>query len=253
MINILIVDDEHKARNILHHYLVENIPHALDIRQAEGVDAALELLKSFSPDIVFLDVEMPLKTGFDFLSEIKSPSFDIIFTTAYNQYAIQAIKFSALDYLLKPIDPDELKIAVQRHLDQKESSRQREELYQNFLQNLEKKDAADYKIAIASSDGARFFNIRDIVRLEADSSYTHLFTADKKKFTASKTLKYFEEMLGDYDFMRIHKSHLINPSYIDRINGDHTLVYMTDGSEVEVSRRKKDELKDLIQKINTKS
>src|SRR5687767_5939526 len=130
MIRILIVDDEHKARNILHHYLVEFMPYAVDIKQAESVSSALDVLESFTPDIVFLDVEMPVKSGFDFLMEVKSPSFDIIFTTAFNQYAIQAIRFSALDYLLKPIDPDELKAAVQRHLDHKESAKEKEEIYQ---------------------------------------------------------------------------------------------------------------------------
>lgn len=249
MIRILIIDDEIKARNILHHYLVEHIPHALDIRQAESVTSALSALESFTPDIVFLDVEMPVKSGFDFLMEVKSPTFDIIFTTAYNQYAIQAIRFSALDYLLKPIDPIELKAAVQRHLDQREAVKDKEELYQNFIQNLEKKDAREYKIAIASSEGARFFNINEIVRLEADSSYTHIYTSGKKKFTASKTLKYFEEMLEDHGFIRTHKSHLINPSFIERINGDHTMVYLTDGSEVEVSRRKKDEMKAIIKNV----
>lgn len=252
MIQILIIDDEHKARNILHHYLVEFLPHAVDIRQADSAAAALETLESFTPDIVFLDVEMPVKSGFDFLMEVKSPTFDIIFTTAFNQYAIQAIRFSALDYLLKPIDPDELKAAVQRHLDHKESTKQKEEIYQNFIQNLEQKDERDYKIAIASSEGARFFKIQDLVRLEADSSYTHLYTTQKKKITASKTLKYFEEMLEEHGFLRVHKSHLINPAFIERINGDHTMIFMTDGGEVEVSRRKKEEMKDIIRKVNMK-
>lgn len=246
MIRILIIDDEHKARNILHHYLVEHIPEAMDIRQADGVDVAIAMLGEFSPDIVFLDVEMPVKSGFDFLVEVKSPSFDIIFTTAYNQYAIQAIRFSALDYLLKPIDADELKGAVQRHLDQKASTREKEELYQNLVRNLGKKDTRDFKIAVSSADGARFFMIDDIIRIEADSSYAHIFLIEGKRFTASKTLKYFEEMLEDYSFIRIHKSHLINPAHLLQVNGDHSIAVMRDGSQVEISRRKKDDVKNLI-------
>jgi two-component system, LytTR family, response regulator len=246
MIHILIIDDEHKARNILHHYLVENIQEDMDIRQAASVDAALSLLQEFTPDIVFLDVEMPVRNGFDFLSEVKSPAFDIIFTTAFNQYAIQAIRFSALDYLLKPIDPDELKTAVQRHLEHKATTREKEELYQNLVQNLGKKDIRDFKIAVTSTEGAHFFMIDDIIRIEADSSYAHIVLKDGKRFTASKTLKYFEEMLEEYSFLRVHKSHLINPAHIRQINADHSMATMTDGSQVEISRRKKDEVKNLI-------
>src|SRR5437867_4328929 len=115
MIKALVVDDEPKARNILQHYITSFIPEISEVRQAESVDAALEILKVYEPGIVFLDIEMPHKNGFDLLVAVKDPSFDVIFTTAYNQYAIQAIRFSALDYLLKPVDPDELKAAVERH------------------------------------------------------------------------------------------------------------------------------------------
>src|SRR5215213_9974002 len=115
MIKALIIDDEMKARNILKHYLESFVPQVTETRQADSVAAALQLLEVFQPDIVFLDVEMPHKNGFQFLMELNEPAFDVIFTTAYNQYAIQAIRFSALDYLLKPVDPDELKTAVERH------------------------------------------------------------------------------------------------------------------------------------------
>ena len=122
MIKALIIDDEAKARNILHHYLSSFITEITEIRQADGVDSALDILKVYQPDIVFLDVEMPHKNGFQFLMEINDPAFDVIFTTAYNQYAIQAIRFSALDYLLKPVDPDELKAAVDRHIEKRETT-----------------------------------------------------------------------------------------------------------------------------------
>src|SRR5215213_2141972 len=115
MIKALIVDDEVKARNILKHYLENFVPEVTEIRLADSVDSALQILDVYQPDIVFLDVEMPHKNGFQLLMELKNPAFDVIFTTAYNQYAIQAIRFSALDYLLKPVDPDELKTAVERH------------------------------------------------------------------------------------------------------------------------------------------
>jgi two-component system LytT family response regulator len=179
--------------------------------------------------------------------EIKDPAFDVIFTTAYNQYAIQAIRFSALDYLLKPVDPDELKAAVQRHLEKKESSRQKKELLDNLVSNIEKKEVKDFKIAVPSSEGVYFFMIDDILHLEAESSYTHIYLANRKPFIASKTLKHFEEMLDEFKFIRTHKSHLVNPHHITRISNDNEFVLLTDGSKVEVSRRKKDE---VLQQLN---
>src|SRR5215216_3652025 len=143
MIKALIVDDEQKARNIQQHYIVNFIPEIVEVRQAESVDAAITILQDYQPGIVFLDVEMPHKNGFDFLVQLKDPFFDVIFTTAYNQYAIQAIRFSALDYLLKPVDPDELKAAVMRHLEKQESVQQKKELFDNLVSNIEKREVRD--------------------------------------------------------------------------------------------------------------
>ncbi|HEU4469533.1 MAG TPA: LytTR family DNA-binding domain-containing protein [Flavisolibacter sp.] len=242
MITVLIIDDEVKARNVLRHYLESFVPQISEIRQADSVDAALDVLSVYKPDIVFLDVEMPHKNGFQFLIEVKEPLFDVIFTTAYNQYAIQAIRFSALDYLLKPVDPDELQAAVQRHLDKRESTSPQQDLYQNLVENISKKEVKDFKIAVPSAEGFYFFMIDDILRLEADRSYTHIHLVNKKPFIASKTLKHFEEMLEEFSFIRTHKSHLVNPKHITRLSSDNEFVLLTDGSKVEVSRRKKEEV-----------
>jgi len=242
MTKTLIIDDELKARNILHHYITNFIPEITEMKQADSVDTAIELLKDYKPDLVFLDVEMPYKNGFDFLLMVKEPSFDVIFTTAYNQYAIQAIRFSALDYLLKPVDPDELKIAVQRHLEKQQSAQQKKELFDNLVKNIEKKEVKDFKIAVPSSEGVYFFMIDDILRLEADGSYTHIHLLKRKPFIASKTLKHFEDMLDEFNFVRTHKSHLVNPKHITRISHDNEFVLLTDGSKVEISRRKKEEV-----------
>jgi two-component system, LytTR family, response regulator len=187
-------------------------------------------------------VEMPHKNGFQFLIEQKEPAFDVIFTTAYNQYAIQAIRFSALDYLLKPVDPDELKNAVQRHLEKRENGAEKKALYDNLVNNIEKKEVKDFKIAVPSSDGVYFFTIDEILRLEADRSYTHIHLVKKRPFIASKTLKHFEEMLEEFHFIRTHKSHLVNPKHITHLTNDNEYLLLTDGSKVEVSRRKKDEV-----------
>jgi two-component system LytT family response regulator len=246
MIKALIIDDEQKARNILDHYVKNFIPEITEIKQADSVDAALALLKDYDPGIVFLDVEMPHKNGFDFLIAVKEPSFDVIFTTAYNQYAIQAIRFSALDYLLKPVDPDELKAAVSRHAEKKESAQEKKQLFDNLVQNIDKKDIRDFRIAVPSNEGVYFFTIDEILRLEADRSYTHIHLVGKRPFIASKTLKHFEEMLDEFQFIRTHKSHLVNPRHITRVSNDNEFVLLTDGSKVEVSRRKKD---DVLQQL----
>jgi len=246
MIKALIIDDEQKARNIIDHYIKNFIPEISEVRQADSVDAAIDLLKAYQPGIVFLDVEMPNKNGFDFLTEIKESSFDVIFTTAYNQYAIQAIRFSALDYLLKPVDPDELKNAVLRHMEKQESAQQKKELFDNLVANIEKKEVKDFKIAVPSSEGVYFFMIDDILRMEADRSYTHIHLSNRKPFIASKTLKHFEEMLEEFKFIRTHKSHLVNPKHITRISNDNEFVLLTDGSKVEVSRRKKEEVQEQL-------
>ena len=242
MIKALIIDDEAKARNVLKHYLESFVPQITEIRQADSVDTAIEILGYCQPDIVFLDVEMPHKNGFQFLMEIKEPSFDVIFTTAYNQYAIQAIRFSALDFLLKPVDPDELQGAVQRHLEKKAAKQTQEVLYQNLVENINKKEVKDFKIAVPSAEGFYFFMIDDILRLEADRSYTHIHLVNKRPFIASKTLKHFEDMLEDFNFIRTHKSHLVNPKHITRLTSDNEFVLLTDGTKVEVSRRKKEDV-----------
>lgn len=242
MVKALIIDDEVKARNVLRHYVENFIPEITEVQQAESVDAALALLETYKPDIVFLDVEMPHKNGFDFLTALPAISFDVIFTTAYNQYAIQAIRFSALDYLLKPVDPDELKAAVLRHIEKKEDHNEQEELYRNLVANIEKKDVKDFRIAVPSSEGVHFFTIDEILRLEAERSYTHIHLVNKRPFLASKTLRHFEEMLSDFNFIRTHKSHLVNPKHITRVSNDKEFVLLSDGAKVEVSRRKKDEV-----------
>jgi two-component system LytT family response regulator len=242
MIKALIIDDELKARNILDYYLKNFVPEITDIRQAASVDEALSIVKEYEPHIVFLDVEMPHKSGFDFLTSHTNIPFDVIFTTAYNQYAIQAIRFSALDYLLKPVDPDELKAAVQRHVEKTETAKEKQVLYQNLVDNIEKKEVKDFRIAVPSAEGVYFFTVDEILRLEADRSYTHIHLVNKRPFIASKTLRHFEEMLDDFGFIRTHKSHLVNPRHITHVTNDNEHLLLSDGSRVEVSRRKKEEV-----------
>ncbi|QRR01228.1 LytR/AlgR family response regulator transcription factor [Dyadobacter sandarakinus] len=242
MVKVLIIDDEFKARNVLQHYIESFVPEISEVRCAASVEEARRILVGYNPGIVFLDVEMPHQNGFDLLQDLDTPSFDIIFTTAYNHYAIQAIRFSALDYLLKPVDPDELIQAVQRHMSKHESYRHKRQLYENLVANIEKKEIKEFRLAVPSSEGVFFFTIAEIVRLEADRNYTVIHLKDKRPFVASKTLKHFEEMLDQFKFIRTHKSHLVNPEHIVRISNSNEFIVLSDGSQVEISRRKKDEV-----------
>lgn len=184
----------------------------------------------------------PTRTGSTFLQLPNNPDFDVIFITAHNQYAVQAIRFSALDYLLKPISPEDLKEAVKRHTTKNESSRQRKMLFENLAANIDKRDMKDFRLAVPSSEGVFFFLVHEILRLEADRNYTIIHLINKRPFIASKTLKHFEDMLAKFRFIRTHKSHLVNLDHIIRISNNNEFIILSDGSRIEVSRRKKDEV-----------
>ncbi|WP_031529159.1 LytR/AlgR family response regulator transcription factor [Dyadobacter crusticola] len=242
MIKALIVDDEFKSRSILYKYIREYVPEIVELRIASSVAEAQRVLSVYSPELVFLDIEMPHQNGFELLKAISKPTFNVIFTTAYNQYAIQAIRFSAVDYLLKPIDPADLVVAVRRHLFKRDTAKQKIQRYENLVGNFEKKEYKEFKLAVASTEGIFFFMVGEILRFEADRNYTVIHLKDRKTFIASKTLKYFEDMLVDFKFVRTHKSHLVNLDYIVRISSNNEYLVLTDGSRVEVSRRRKDEV-----------
>ena len=153
MIKAMIVDDKTAAIELLRWLIRENCPEITSIASAVSVAEALPLIDNFEPDILFLDIQMPQETGFDLLAKVKKWGFEVIFTTAFNEYAIQAIRFSALDYLLKPVDPDELRAAVLRHLEKKESTEQKKDLFDNLVSNMGKKEVKNFKIAVPCSEG----------------------------------------------------------------------------------------------------
>lgn len=240
MIKALIIDDEPKARTVLKYYIESFVEEITEIRQAESVEEALEILRNYNPGLVFLDVEMPKQNGFDFLRALVKPTFEVIFTTAYNQYAVQAIRFSALDYLLKPVDPDELRAAVDRYLRmQRLNVKNNLVLYDNLVQNISKSEIKDFRLAVPSKDGVLFLTLDQIIRMQGDGNYTFIHTTHKKPIVTSKTLKYFDEMLDEFGFIRTHKSHLVNPKHISQMSHDHSCIVCSDGTEVEISRRKK--------------
>lgn len=188
---------------------------------------------------------MPTMDGFDLLRQMQPINFDIIFTTAYDQYAMEAIRFSALDYLLKPIDADELRAAVDKFMIKEVVNRSRGMLYNNLLHNINSVDKKDFKLAVNTTTGTFFFNPSEIVRLEAESNYTKLFFTNKKKLLTSRTLKDYDEILRGHGFIRIHKSHLINRQHVVNYLGEGLLT-MADDSQVEISRRRQHEVMQLL-------
>lgn len=179
--------------------------------------------------------------GFELLKRIPHINFNVIFTTAYDQYAIEAIRFSALDYLLKPINADDLRQAVDKYMIKEVLTLGQQALYGNLIDNLNAKDKSDFKLALPTSEGVYFFNPEEIIRLEGESNYSKFYFTNRRNLLTSKTLKEYEELLNDHGFIRTHKSHLINKKHVVNYTSDGLLT-MTDTSRVEISRRRKEEV-----------
>jgi len=246
----IIVEDELGGRNAL-KAILKNCEEITLIGEASNAIEAKDLIVSLKPDLLLLDIEMPFKNGFDLLSEIIDRTFDVIFTTAYDSYSIRAIRFSAIDYLLKPVDPDELSDAVARVFEKKKHNSYQPQLQiENLLDNLKSINKQNFKLSLPTAEGTLFIPIEDIVRCESDANYTRFFFKDgTKPVVVSKTLKEFEELLNDYGFCRVHNSHMINLKFIRRyIRGEGGIVVMLDGTEVEVSRRKKEIFQKALEK-----
>ena len=237
MIRSVIIDDEPESRiavfNILSNYCkdVEVLGEAGDV--ASGIETIIE----HEPDLVFLDIQMPDGSGFKLLEGFDNINFHVVIITAYDQYAIKAIKFSAVDYILKPIDPQQLIDAVEKVKTLTPAKFQSPERIQNLLNNRN----VFTKIALPTLNGYRFVYIKDIIRCEADNNYTYFFLKTTEQIVVTRTLKEYEMLLKDDSFIRVHQSHLVNLEYVtEYIKGDGGIAVMSDGSEVEISRRKKD-------------
>ena len=241
----VIIDDEAKGRLALKEKLKQYCPGVEVVAEASNGKEGIAAIEMHHPQIIFLDIEMPVMNGFEMLNNISDKNFHIIFTTAYDQYAIKAIKYAAFDYLLKPIDIEELKTAVLK-LDTKETLQTGKQI-ELLQQNMQQPKKNLHKLAIPTLEGLFFYDINDVVHLEANSNYTHIHFLNKTKILASKTLKEFEELLPGDIFFRPHHSHLINLNYIKRyIKGDGGQIELQNGTYVDVSRRKKDEFLKVI-------
>jgi len=238
MIKTIIIDDEtHCSDRILS--LIAQHPNTFNIlANIDTVDEALKMVPQLQPDLVFLDIKIHDRTGFDFLQELESIKFKIIFTTAFDNFAIKAFKFSAFDYLLKPIDSDDFNDAVMR-LKADLSHQNMEQQLQNLFKNL--KPDQKKVITIPSLTGFETLKVEDIIHLEADTSYTHIFTKDGKTMV-SKPIKFYEDLLDENSFFKTHKSHLINIDHVKKyFKGKQSYVLMSNNANVPISVRRKDE------------
>lgn len=249
MTRALIVEDEPKAARVLRQLIRAYLPDIGDLIISHSGQEALEQLTSFSPQLVFLDIEMPGMDGFEFLQAAQEHHFAVIFTTAFDQYAIKAIRFSALDYLLKPIDSDELVLAYQRFLLSKENVdtlRPAQQHYHHLVRNLQSGDESAFKLSISTTEGTYFLHPDEIIRCEADRNYTHFYQTDNRRMLASKPLTDFERILEDQAFLRVHRSHLVNLKHIVRLQEGQ--LELSDGSVVPISRRRRAEVTAILKK-----
>ncbi len=236
MLSVLIIDDEKRAINGLKLLIENHIPEIDRIYTALGSSEGFPLIQKYHPDLVFLDVEMPGMTGFEMLEALKETKVNVIFTTAYDHYAIRAIRFSAIDYLLKPIDIQELKASIKRFVNNPVRKNQLNPLINNLVLNLRRQQRKP-RLAVPTLGGLIFLDIDEIVHCQADNNYTIFHLENGSKFMSSKTLKEYDDLLNEYDFLRVHQSHLINPVFINEYT-QKGIIEMKNHVLVQVSRRK---------------
>ncbi len=241
VIKTILVEDEQHNRELLERLLSQNFPNLNIVHKGSNVADGLQAIQYHQPELVFLDIEMPDGNAFDLLSKIAHINFGIIFITAYDHYALQAIRFCAIDYLLKPIKVEELLKAVQKvqhniHL-KWENTRLKQ-----LIQNIDKK-AGDKRLALPTADKTEFIPIQEIIRCQGENNYTAFHLSSGRRLLVSKTLKEFEEILQDYDFVRVHQSHLVNLQMIQSYHKNQGgYLIMVDGSQVSISRHRKDKV-----------
>jgi len=237
----ILIDDERNNLDNLRNLLAENCPEVEVVASAINAAEGKQMISQYQPDLVFLDINMPEQSGFDLLRSLPRHDFEIIFVTAHDNFGIQAIKFSAIDYLVKPVNIDELKHAVGRVMDKKQRSLDNPQL-NNLLQLLRNQNfREDHKIALTTLKETRFVNTNDILRCESSNNYTTFFLKNGEKILVSKPIYEYEEILNDYGFIRCHQSHLVNRNYIKswvKAEGDYLL--LETGDEIPISRSKKE-------------
>lgn len=253
MITAILVDDDSNLREGMKALLSRYAPEIKILGEAENVSDAVSVIDGLNPQVVFLDIQLADGTGFDILEKLTEKNgkiaSQVVFITAHEQYAIKAFRFSALDFLLKPVDPEEL----QKVIEKIKNTIKKDDTFSHIdllLENIRKKVDNFKRIALSTSDGIHLFEVSDIIRCESTDNYTTFHIRNSKPILISKTLKEYEELLAEHGFERVHQSHLINLNYLKSyIKKDGGYVVMADDSNLPVSQRKKDRLQELIKSL----
>lgn len=250
MINAVIIDDEQNNIDNLQYLLTRHCPQIQVMGAARNAAAGQALIEQQQPDLVFLDIQMPDKNGFELLQSLPGYRFEVIFVTAFDQYGIQAVKFAALDYLLKPIHAEELKTAVHKVVEKNRQKQQNGQI-ENLLQLLQhQRQKEEHRIALPATKETRFARPQDIVRCESVNNYTTFYFNNGEKLMVSKPIYEYEELLGSYGFIRCHQSHLVNKRYVKSwIREDGNYLLLEDGSQIPISRQKKDSIKEELERL----
>lgn len=245
MLKALLIDDEEMATDALQLMIARFIPSVGQVMVCNDARRAAEMIHVYEPAIVFLDIRMPYLNGFELLNNIPVKKFKVIFTTAYDEYAIKAIRFSAFDYLLKPVDAEELVGAVKRFEQENEDYSQQQALLQNIAYNFNAQGKNVLRLALPTREGVHYVLPHEIIRCEGSSNYTKFYVTDNRQFIISRTLAEFEELLAPYRFIRTHKAHLVNKAFISFYDHDGFLI-LKDSTKIEVSRRRKEEVLNML-------
>ncbi|MCD6068967.1 MAG: hypothetical protein K0S33_3793 [Bacteroidetes bacterium] len=249
MTRVLIADDIKDIRETLERTVTSHCPQATVVAATSSVASTVEAIREHAPDVVLLDVEMKDGTGFDVLKQFPSPAFKVIFITAYMQYSIEAFRFAALDYLLKPVDPDRLAQAIRRAADQAD----REKLalkIDSFLYNMQQPATSNKKIVLRTNESIHVVSLQNIMYCEADQSYTTFYLQDASRIMVTKPLREYEELFSQHQFIRIHQSYLVNISFIKRYDkGEGGQLVLSNEKALPVSVRKKEQLMQLLARL----
>ncbi|MEO8147668.1 MAG: LytTR family DNA-binding domain-containing protein [Bacteroidia bacterium] len=248
MIHAIIIDDEVNCIEMLEWLLKTYCPNVTIDAMCDSGEKGIEAINKHKPDVVFLDIEMPRMNGFDMLEKFDKLFFDVIFTTAYDKFAVKAFRYSALSYLLKPVDPEDLQATLKK-IEEKKNVPSRDQLTM-LLENIKELKPTTQRIALTTSDGMIFVDTKDIMYCGAESNYTNVKMANGTKVLVAKTLKDIDETLSGNDFYRIHNSFLINLNHIKKfVRGDGGYVLMNDGEQITISRSRREEFFEKFSKF----
>jgi two-component system LytT family response regulator len=251
-VKVLIIDNDSSIREGLRNLLKKLCPQITEINEAEGVITGLKAIDNFKPEIVFLDVEMDDGTGFDLVQKLGNYNFQLIFITAHNKYAVNAFKFSAIDFLLKPIDPMDLVVSINKAAQQQKTKdlEHQLKLLEESLQNINSLKIQDRKIALNDGNVIHYIKVNDIIYCQADGSYTVFYLMNSRKIMVSKLLKEYEDLFADFSFLRTHHSYLINTSKISKFDkADGGQLIMEESHHVPVSARKKEQVLEILGRL----